>query len=186
MKLNILDLTRKVGESTEDYRERVKNSLKKVLNDSNAPQSTGKPDCQCPICQLKRGIGDLIDKEGSENAKETLSAVSKAAREVMLEGETQNYPPYLLDDNKYSFSQILESMKNGYRVIRGDWPGVMSIGIVNERGDNAGQPVACESHIAQLISIDNNDLESYHYMLPYQLTNEDILATDWRILKYKI
>lgn len=167
-------------------------SLESVSLEDLAKESNGD-DCDCPVCQVRRKLkgflGDLGKNQQSGAIKNP--SVVESAMNLMSEVEdipNDNIMEHLLDQDNttYNFSQALEAMRNEYRVIRGSWPAVMSLAYLNEKPNNSSEDYeTADWHIAQFHNEVGKPQDPY-YIAPYQFSQEDILATDWRILKYKI
>lgn len=182
MKIKVINVTPQEGESPEDV---IKKIVSMIEGDTESDSkglvdlSEEEDNCPCSVCELRRKIQtDLEGKKEESGLFTNLDSLIEKAKELKSIAEEHESPFLSLQD--YNFSQTLESMKNGYRVIRGDWPSVMSIGLVSE-GYKGIQP----EHFAQFYNELGKSDDPY-YLIPYQFTQEDLLATDWKVLKYKV
>lgn len=168
MKVKVIKVTPQEGESPV---EAILRTLQQDLGEVEENPVNLAPDeednCQCNVCQLRRELESAMRVEKEE--------VEDMFPNPPVE-EDSNKQPFLTD--AISFSQALEAMRNGYRVARANtWACVHSIGITNENQDGL-----VPEHICQYYSPQETPMD-YYYLSPFLLTSEDILATDWRVLK---
>ncbi len=178
MKIRKVVVTPQEGETVTDA---IVRSIKNLVDGISLPKSESsnpvdqapeeEDNCQCNVCQLRRELESSLKSQGEISPSK------------MNEEGTGGV---FLDEQFYNFSQILEAMRNGYRVVRGDWPAVLSLALLNEKPTATGEGyMSAPTHIAQFYSGEDKPEDAY-YLTPYNFTQEDILATDWKILKYKI
>lgn len=188
MKIKVINVTPQEGESPEDVIKRIVSMIEgdtKSESEELVNLSEEEDNCTCSVCQLRRQLQASLEGKKEESGPFTNPSVKESFNSLIEEAEehmaiAEEHESSFLSLQDYNFSQTLESMKNGYRVIRGDWPAVMSIGLVPE-GYEGIQP----EHFAQFYNELGKSDEPY-YLIPYQFTQEDLLATDWKVLKYKV
>lgn len=177
MKIKVITVSPQEGESIADAIKRaIESDIAKGLSPVDLTQDDDT--CQCNVCQLRRELQSHLEEikpnkvEPGDNPSDLQEQVSENS--------------VFLDNGTYNFSSALEAMRNGYRVVRGTWPAVLSIAMTDEKPSGIDDTyVPAENHIAQFYSEIEDPSEGW-YLTPYNFTQEDILATDWKILKYKI
>lgn len=165
MKIKVIQIDPR-GKSPEDVakmiQEIVEAETKKVQKVGTNPVEEDGDDCTCSVCELRRELeASLREREQTQEKQDSEDEVSS---------------PFI-DDKQHTFSEALDALRNDYRVARGSWPAVMSLELLTENPDGE-----CEPHIAQMYN-DIDNIDELYYLATYNFSQEDILATDWKIFK---